>query len=106
MPYLGRLAYVWEMERLLHCCPIKFVFRASGMFIVPRIVNAAVICFLCAELVALMLGKVSPDQLLIGSMLSGVLTLISFKLTKEALLHLNTVQAALEALEEEQAANK
>lgn len=70
------------------------------MFIVPRIVNVAVICFIFAELIAVLLGKVTADQLLVGSMLSGVLTVISFKLSKEALLHLEAVHAALETLEE------
>ena len=70
------------------------------MFIVPVVVNATVICFICAELVAVFLGKASADQLLVGSILSGILTLISFKLSKEALLHINAVEDELEALEQ------
>lgn len=67
--------------------------------IIPLIVNATVICFICAELAAVFMGKANADQLLVGSLLSGVLTLISFKLSKEALLHLNSAQEAEEILE-------
>jgi hypothetical protein len=62
------------------------------MLFVPILVNAIVICVLVAELVATSLGMGSPDQLLISSALSGLLTMLSFKLSQEALLHINSQQ--------------
>ncbi|MDO8989575.1 MAG: hypothetical protein Q7U91_08050 [Sideroxyarcus sp.] len=59
------------------------------MVVIPMFVNAIVICVLTAELIATALGMVSPDQLLIASTLSGILTFLSFKLSQEALLHIN-----------------
>jgi hypothetical protein len=52
-------------------------------------VNAVVICVICAELLAMALGKATPNHLLVTSMLSGLLTLLSFWLSKQALQHLN-----------------
>ena len=63
------------------------------MVLISLIVNATVVCIIGAELVATALGKTSADQLLVSSILSGVLTLLSFKLSKEALLHLNGAPA-------------
>jgi len=66
------------------------------MLFIPSIVNATVICFICAELVAFFLGQASADQLLVGSILSGVLTFVSFKLSEEVRLHIDTDQDAPE----------
>lgn len=56
------------------------------MFVViPLIVNVVVICFVGAELLTVVVGKGGADQLLIVSALSGLLTVLSFKLSKEAL---------------------
>jgi len=55
------------------------------MILVPLIVNAIVICILSADLVAAAVGMASADQLLVVSALSGLLTILSFKLSKEAL---------------------
>ena len=59
------------------------------MAIISFIVNAIVVCLLGAELAATALGMSSADQLLVSSTLSGLLTLLSFKLSKQALLHIN-----------------
>ncbi len=59
------------------------------MLTITFIVNALVVCVLAAELVATALGVASPDQLLVSSILSGLLTILSFKLSKEALQHIN-----------------
>lgn len=59
------------------------------MILLPLIVNAIVICIISAELIATALGMTSADYLLVSSILSGLLTLLSFKLSKEALLHLD-----------------
>lgn len=56
------------------------------MILIPLIVNAIVIFVISAELVATALGMASADQLLVASSLSGLLTILSFKLSKEALL--------------------
>jgi hypothetical protein len=64
------------------------------MIIIPLLVNAIVICVLTAALVATALGIASADQLLISSALSGLLTILSFKLSKEALLQINAEQGA------------
>ena len=60
------------------------------MLFIPAIVNATVICFICAEIVALFLGHASADELLVGSILSGVLTFVSFKLSREVRLRIQT----------------
>jgi hypothetical protein len=69
------------------------------MLFVPILVNAIVICVLAAELIATSLGMGSPDQLLISSSLSGLLTMLSFKLSQEALLHINSQQEVTEQVE-------
>jgi hypothetical protein len=76
------------------------------MLFVPILVNAIVICVLAAELVATSLGMGSPDQLLISSALSGLLTMLSFKLSQEALLHINSQQAVTERVEEDVSAGE
>lgn len=68
---------------------------------IPFFVNAIVICVLAAELVATALGMATPDQLLVSSVLSGLLTILSFKLSKEALLHINGEQEGIDAPEKE-----
>ena len=55
------------------------------MLIIPLLVNVIVIGVLAGELVAITLGMESPDQLLVSSILSGMLVFLSFKLSKEAL---------------------
>lgn len=55
------------------------------MIIITLVVNAIVICVISTELVAISLGMANADQLLGVSILSGLLTLLSFKLSKEAL---------------------
>ncbi len=65
------------------------------MLFLPAIVNATVICFICAEIVALFLGQANADQLLVGSILSGVLVFVSFKVSEEVRLHVET-EGALE----------
>ena len=64
------------------------------MIIVPLLVNAIVICVLTAALGATALGIATADQLLISSALSGLLTMLSFKLSKEALLQINGEHSA------------
>ena len=73
--------------------------------IIPLFVNATVICFVGAELVGVIMGKVGANQLLIASALSGLLTILSFKLSKEALLHLDA-DAESRIHSEEQVADK
>lgn len=60
------------------------------MSIIPLIVNAIVICVIGTELIAISLGLVSADQLLVTSTISGLLTLLSFKLSKDALTVINS----------------
>lgn len=55
------------------------------MIIITLVVNAIVICVISTELVAISMGMTNADQLLGVSILSGLLTLLSFKLSKEAL---------------------
>lgn len=76
------------------------------MLFVPILVNAIVICVLAAELVATSLGMGNPDQLLISSALSGLLTMLSFKLSREALLHINSQQEVTEQAEKETSAEE
>ncbi len=59
------------------------------MVILPLIVNGVVIAVIGAELIAISLGIVSADELLVVSSISGLLTLASFKLSKDALVHIN-----------------
>lgn len=47
------------------------------------------------------MGITTPDQLLVSSMLSGLLTILSFKLSKEALLHINSERNVLDSPEEQ-----
>lgn len=65
------------------------------MFFLPLLVNTIVICVLIAELAGTALGMVSPDHLLVSSALSALLTMLSFKLSQEALLHINSEPAAV-----------
>ncbi len=65
------------------------------MLLLPLIVNTIVICIIGAEIVATAMGMSSADQLLVSSILSGLLTLMSFKLSKEALAQINQVADAL-----------
>lgn len=58
------------------------------MIIITLVVNAIVICVISTELVAISMGIANPDQLLGVSIISGLLTLLSFKLSKEALSQL------------------
>lgn len=69
------------------------------MVLIPLIVNAIVIIVIGAELFATALGMASADQLLVASTLSGLLTILSFKLSKEALLRINGVQDSLDEQE-------
>jgi hypothetical protein len=71
------------------------------MLFVPRLVNVIVILVLIAELIATEFGMTSPDQLLVSSALSGLLTMLSFKLSREALLHINSQQEAAVKAEED-----
>ncbi len=59
------------------------------MILLPLIVNTIVICIIGAEIVATAMGMTSADQLLVSSILSGLLTLMSFKLSKDALAQIN-----------------
>lgn len=52
---------------------------------IPTIINGIVISALIAEIVGIALGLISPTQLLAVSFVSGILTLISFRLSKIAL---------------------
>jgi hypothetical protein len=54
------------------------------MILIPLIANAIVICGVCAELEAISLGMANADQLLVVSAISGLITLVSFKLSKDA----------------------
>lgn len=60
------------------------------MIILPLIINGIVIAVIGTELVAISLGIVSADQLLVASTISGLLTLLSFKLSKDALSLINS----------------
>jgi hypothetical protein len=62
----------------------------SELIIIPLLVNMIVICVLVFGLVATALGIASPDQLLVSSALSGLLTMLSFKLSKETNLHIDS----------------
>lgn len=62
----------------------------------PLFVNVLVIGTLGAELVALMLGLINADQLLIASSLSGLLTLLSLRLSKAALQQLDQAPETIE----------
>lgn len=62
------------------------------MFLLPLIVNTIVICIIGAEIVATAMGMTSADQLLVSSVLSGLLTLMSFKLSKDALAQINSAE--------------
>lgn len=55
------------------------------MYMLPLRINGIVILVIGSELIAISLGMVSPDQLLIASSISGVLILLSFKLSKDVL---------------------
>jgi hypothetical protein len=55
------------------------------MILIPLIANAIVICGICAELVAISLGMANADQLLVISAISGLITLVSFELSKDAM---------------------
>lgn len=65
------------------------------MLLLPLIVNTLVICIIGAEIIATAIGMASADQLLVSSILSGLLTLMSFKLSKEALEQINQAADAL-----------
>ncbi len=65
------------------------------MLLLPLIVNTIVICIIGAEIIATAMGMSSADQLLVSSILSGLLTLMSFKLSKEALAQINQATDAL-----------
>jgi hypothetical protein len=66
------------------------------MIILPLIINGIVIAVIGTELIAVSLGVVSADQLLVASTISGLLTLLSFKLSKDALSLINGTPDALE----------
>ncbi len=51
----------------------------------PFIINLAIVLGIGIELVLILLGKLSADQLLISSGLSGLLIVVSIKLLKDAL---------------------
>ncbi len=55
------------------------------MIILPIVINGVVIAVIATELIAIALGLVSADQLLVTSTISALLTLLSFKLSKDAL---------------------
>ncbi len=57
------------------------------MLILPLIVNGVVIAVISAELIAISSGLASADELLAVSSVSGLLTLASYKLSKDALSH-------------------
>jgi hypothetical protein len=59
------------------------------MIVLPLIINGIVVAVIGTELVAISLGIVSADQLLVTSIISGLLTLLSFKLSKDALSLIN-----------------
>lgn len=65
------------------------------MLFIPLLANTIVICVLIAELAGTALGMVTPDHLLVSSALSGLLTMLSFKLSKEALLRINSEPTAV-----------
>ncbi len=60
------------------------------MVLLPLIVNAIVIGAIGVELIAMALGKVNANELLAVSTISGLLTLASFKLSKDALAQLHS----------------
>jgi len=66
------------------------------MVILPVVINGIVIAVIGAELFAVSMGLVSADQLLVASMISGLLTLVSFKLSKDVLLLINSDADVLE----------
>ena len=55
------------------------------------LINLLVVVGIGVELVLIVLGKLSADQLLISSALSGLVILVSFKLLKDALHNLYTL---------------
>lgn len=59
------------------------------MNLLPLFVNALVIGVIAAELIATTMGVISADQLLLVSTASGALTLLSFRLSRQALEQLN-----------------
>ena len=73
------------------------------MILIPLVVNAIVICVICAELVAISLGMASADQLLVVSAISGLLTLVSFKLSKDAVSLLKATPDAVQNSKEQAA---
>lgn len=66
------------------------------MTILPVIINGVVILAIGTELIAILLGVVTADQLLVTSTISGLLTLLSFKLSKDALLVINSERDSLD----------
>ena len=66
------------------------------MVILPVVINGIVIAVIGAELFAVSMGLVSADQLLVAGMISGLLTLVSFKLSKDVLLLINSDADVLE----------
>lgn len=60
------------------------------MIILPLIINGIVIAAIGMELIAVSMGLVSADQLLVASTISGLLTLLSFKLSRDALSLINS----------------
>lgn len=63
------------------------------MLVLPLILNAVVITALAAELIAIAMGMISANQLLIVSAISGMLVLMSFMLSRSAMLSLEEVAA-------------
>jgi hypothetical protein len=60
------------------------------MKIISLIINYIVIIVICTEFISIYFGVISADRLLISSTLSGLLTIVSFKLSGKALLRINT----------------
>ncbi len=73
----------------------------------PPFVNTLVIGVIAAELIATTMGVISADQLLIVSTISGALTLLSFRLSQQALEQLNrSAETATEVTEAQDAPSR
>ena len=52
------------------------------------IINGAIVLFIGVELILIVLGRISADQLLVSSGVSGIVIVVSLKLLKDAMLRL------------------
>jgi hypothetical protein len=74
--------------------------RLRSMETISLIINYIVIIIICTELVSIHFGVINADRLLVSSTISGLLTIVSFKLSRDALRHLNATSEFPKANEE------